>query len=396
MLRLSPLLLVLAASGAIAQEAPAQPTAAATTSPAPAAAVTTTAPTPATPPPAVNARLTPGGIIENTESKFPLGIQANLSNSVGNGVLAPGFQAQPQWSSSLSLSPSVRIPKIEGLPTMRLGGGISFSMSNWLMSFSDGGVYARQLRVSDASLRLSLPQLYTEEFTGISASVSVGATAPISIGSRQQNVVTSLSASVPLGWNTDTSIGNFSVGYSPSVRGTLYSQVAATMACDDFQEYGTPRPLGDPVNSTEDLPTFIPAREVQVLENGDCALPGRQRLFSISQGLSGSWTSTDNTHSLSLSLGWNHSFLRPLTNHPELSSINSSGQNFNESTSGSIGYSYSVPVDFPLQLSLSAGSEQGVFTILEDGSQVPTFPFWDFLRPANNASGVSFDVTIGI
>ncbi len=396
MLRFSPLLLVVAASAAVAQEAPVQPatTAPASAAPAPAAAVAV--PAAAAPTTAVNARLNPTGLMQSA-STFPLGMQVNLSNSLGNGVLAPGYQSQPQFSTVLSLAPNIRVPKIEGLPMMVVSGGINFSMGNWLLASSDSGVYARQLRVSDASVRFVLPRLYVEEFTGIAANLSFNASAPLSIGSRQNNVITSLGVAAPLNWSSpDSAIGSFFVSYAPSVRSTIYSQVAATMPCSDFQEYGTPRPLGDPVNGFQDLPTFIPAREVQVLDNGDCALPGRQRLFSINQGLTGAWSSTDGAHSVSLSLGWTHSFVRPLSTKPELSSQFASGQNFSESTGGSVGYSYTVPVDFPLQLSLSAGSENTPFQINPDGSQVPRFPVWDFYFPANNASGVSLDVTIGI
>ncbi len=410
MLRLSPLLLVLAAavlsgtllSGtALAQTPPpapaAEPAAAGVASPAPAATATVapTQPTAATPP-TLNARLTPGGIQAST-STFPLGMQINLSNSVGNGVLAPGYQAQPQWSSVVSLSPNVKLPKFEGLPRMLVGGSLSFSVNNWMNAFSNSGVLERQVRVSDAGVRLILPGLYTEEFTGISSTVLVGLTAPLSIGSRQQNLITSLSAAVPLSWGSPESpVGSFFVQYVPSARLSLYSEVGATMQCDDFQEYGTPRPLGNPVSSTDDLPTFIPSREVQILDNGDCVLPGRQRMASINNGLSGGWSSPgDGAHSVFLSLGYSLSFLRPLSNQPDLKSAFASDQNFNDSTSGSIGYSYTVPVDFFMQLSVSAGSEQAVW-LNDNGNQVLAFPFWDFYFPANNSSGVSFDVTVGI
>ncbi|MDP2342015.1 MAG: hypothetical protein Q8O67_13740 [Deltaproteobacteria bacterium] len=397
MRHLSPILLLIAAASAVAQEPPApEPAPVPAGEPAGTEPASPTTATPAAPAAGAtaNARLAPGGVLESGSS-FPLGIQANLSNSVGNGFLAPGFQAQPQFSTSLSLTPSAKLPKLEGLPAMRLSGGISFSVANWISTYSNSGVFDRQVRVSDASVGLVLPGLFTEEFTGIGASLSFGATLPLSITSRQSNVVTAVSVGLPLAWSSpETGFGTFYVQYSPRVRATLFSQVGTTMPCGLQQEYGTPRRLGDPVNGFDDLPTFIAIGGDPVFtDNGECLLPGRQRLAAISNAINTGWSTTDGAHSVSLGLGMTHSFLRGLPNKPELNSPNSSGQNFTESASGSVGYTYTVPVDFPLQLSVSAGSEGSVFT--NDNKSV-RFPIWDFLYPANNASGVSFDVTVGI
>ncbi len=401
MRHLSPLFLLIAASSALAQDPPTtEPAASETSSPAPAPAATPTsagaaAATAATPVQASqNARLAPGGIIES-KSSFPLGMQAGLSNSLGNGILAPGAQNQPLLSTSLELSPSFKLPKVDGLPAMGLSGRIGFSVANWVSTYSNAEVFDRQVRVSDARIGLSLPSIFTEEFTGISASLSFGGTLPISIGSRQANLITGLSAAMPLSWSSpETGFGTFFVQYSPSARLSVFSEVGTTMPCAAQQQYGTPRRLGDPVNGLDDLPTFVPIGGDPVFtDSGECLLPGRQTLVSVSNSLNGGWSTTDGAHSVSLGFGWTHKFLRPLANKPELSSAFSSGQNFKETTSGTIGYTYTVPVDFPLQLSLSAGSEQTPFN--GDNKSVK-FPIWDFLYPAQNASGVSFDVTVGI
>ena len=407
MRRFSPFLLVIAASSAAAQDPPTPASEAATEAATPTEAPATTQP-PATDPsspatPAAggtqNARLAPGGVMESG-STFPLGIQANLSTSLGNGWLAHGYQVQPLLSTVLSLTPSAKLPKLEGLPTMRLSGGISFSVGNWFSTSVGvpaafgGGVYDRQLRVSDAAARLILPGIFTEEFTGISASLVVGATAPISIVSRQSNLITSLNAAMLMSWSSpELGFGSFFAQYTPSARASLYSQVGTTMPCGAQQQYGTPRRLGDPVNGTEDLPTFIAIGGDPVFtDNGECLLPGRQIVGAVTNSLNTGWSSTDGAHSVTLGIAWQHLFLRGLSNKPELNSQFSSGQGFSELTSGSASYTYSVPVDFPLQLSLSAGSVQGVY----NANNELLFPFWDFRYPANNSSGFSFDVTVGI
>jgi hypothetical protein len=94
---------------------------------------------------------------------------------------------------------------------------------------------------------------------------------------------------------------------------------------------------------------------------------------------------------VSLSLGIAHAFVRALKNDPALSSPFSSGQNFNETTSGSLSYSYQLPVDF--NSFLSAGVFSGQPSV--SGTNL-RFPFWDFQTPANNFSGFFFDVVVGI
>lgn len=400
MRRFSLLFLLIAATSAAAQESPAAaPAAAASPAPAAPAAANASAPVAPTVAPTaiVSSRLAPGGVLE-TASTFPLGLQLGLSTSLGNGILAPGFQAQPAFSTSVSLSPTVKIPKIDGLPRLRLAGALSFSVNNWFSSFTNSGVYDRQVRVSDASARLIMPGVFTEEFTGIGASIVLGASLPLSINSRQGNLITGLSAAMLLSWSSpETGFGSFFAQYVPSVRASLFSQVGTTMPCGAQQQYGTPRPLGDPVNGLDNLPTFIPSSPADgtgaiITASGECLLQGRQRLATISNSLNAGWSTTDGAHSVSAGFGWVHGFLRPLSSRPELASKFASSQNFAESTWGSVSYSYTVPVKFPLQLSVSAGSEQGVYNARNELN----FPFWDFRYPAGNASGVSFDLSVGI
>ena len=82
-----------------------------------------------------------------------------------------------------------------------------------------------------------------------------------------------------------------------------------------------------------------------------------------------------------------------MSNKPGLSSPNASSQNFVEGSSGSLAYTYTVPVDFRLYLTggvftqnVSAYNNQGGIR----------FPIYDFATPANNLSSAFFDITVGI
>jgi hypothetical protein len=380
-----------AARGASAQTTPA-PTAPAPATTQPAAAATSSAPAPAASSTPTNARLAPCGVVTGGGS-FPLHLQATLDNSVGNGLLAPGYQAQPSWSSSLNLRPTAALPRIEGLPRMNLSASIDFSVNNWLPAFSNAGVFDRQVRVGDPSLALILPGIFTEELTGIMMSVVVSARAPLSIGSRQQNLITNVGGAAQFMWGSpETPIGTFFVQYTPSVRAAFYSQPGATMPCDTPTAYGTPRPTGDPVNGVDDLPLVLPRVE-QLLPNGECVIAGRQNIGSVNNSMATGWSTTDGAHNVSLGLAWSIGFLRPLANDPSLASPFSSGQNFNENTQGSLSYTYTVPVEFPFYLTAGVASGQPAWSA--DGTKL-RFPLWDFFTPANNFSGGFFDVTVGI
>lgn len=391
MLRLSPLLLVLAATAATAQEAPAQPATTAPSSPAPAAATATATATATTNTPKVNPRLAPGGVATGTSS-FPLHLQATLDTSLGNGVFAPGYQIQPSLGSSLNLRPSASLPKIDGLPKAILTGSIDFSVSNWIPASQTSGVYDRQVRVGDPSVAVILPGIFKEEFTGIGVSLVGSARLPLSITSRQQNLITNVGGSAQFAWGSpDLAIGSFFAQYSPSVRASIYSQLGATMPCDAPNLAGTPRPLGDPINGLDTLPTYIAPRDEQYLPDGTCVLAGRQSIAAVSNSVATGWTDPSGNHNLSLSLGISHSFSRGLKSDPTLSSPFSSGQNFNESTNGSLSYAYTLPFDF--NSSISTGIFSGQPSVSGTGLR---FPFWDFQTPANNFSGFFFDLTVGI
>lgn len=338
----------------------------------------------------VNARLAPGGVVTGGSS-FPLHIQATLDNSLGNAIFAPGYQQQVVWGTSLSLRMSASLPKADWAPRMLLSGGTDFSINNLLEASSNSTAYDRQIQLGDASLALIMPGLYTEEFTGISVSLITSARAPLSVESRERNLMVGLGGAAQFMWNSpETAIGSFFVQYTPSVRVNAYSQVGATIPCSAAGRFRNVS-SADPIDGITELPMYY-GREEQVLDNGECILPGRQSLASVSNSMATGWSTPDGSHNISLSLAWAHAFLRPLKNDPSLSSPFASGQNFGESNSGSLSYTYTVPADFNVYLTGGLYSQQPVYN---DQGQL-RFPLWDFVTPANNLSGFFFDVTVGM
>jgi hypothetical protein len=393
-------LLVAAAAHAQQAPAPSSPAPDASQTPAPStdanaaspegtASATTTTTTQAAP---TNARLAAGGVVTGGGS-FPLHLQVTLDNFVGNGVLAPGYQAQPNVGTSVNLRPTAVLPRFENMPRMILSMSLDFSVNNWLPAFTNTSVMERQILVGDPSIALILPGIFREEVTGIGVSLVASARAPLSMTSRQQNLVTNVGGAAQFMWaSPETPVGTFFVQYTPSVRLAVYSQPAATMPCDVPQPYVTPKPSANPANGVDDLPLVQP-RAAELLPSGECILAGRQPMGSINNSTASGWSTTDGTHNVTLALSWSLGFLRPLTSAPELASPFSSGQNFNENSSGSLSYTYTVPTDFPFFITTGVFSSQPVWSA---NGKTPRFPVWDFFTPANNFSAAFFDVTVGI
>lgn len=330
------------------------------------------------------------------EGKFPLHANASLSNSFGNGLIAPigpldAYQPQPNWSSSLSLGGNAGLPKVDFLPKMSLSAGVSFSVNNWIPAYSNGGAYDRAVRASDINLGLGMPGAFTEDFTKIKVGLSFSGRIPTSITSRQQNLFTALGASIPVGWSSEEfPWGQIGVTYSLGGRVSLYTADAPTIGCEAAVSLGSV--VTNPLENG-DLPLAY-GREAEVGPNGECLLRGRQGVASLSNNLGASWSLQG--HSVGASLGWSVGFLRPISNRPELRSEFATSQNFNESVNGNLSYSYEIPVDFPLSVSAGIGSGQSPYRVNDEGKQELVNPFFDFFTPANNYSAAFVDVSIGI
>lgn len=333
-----------------------------------------------------NARLAPGGVVAGGSS-FPLRLQLTLDNTLGNGVFAPGYQAQPAWGTAVNARPSLRVPMPEGLPRLLLITSFDFAVSNWLSASTNSTAFERQVQVGDATLAAVLPGIYTEELTGIGVSVIVSGRAPLSTASRHANLITNLGVSAQFMWNSpETPVGSFFVQYNPGVRGNIWGQVGSSVPCDTPS---TPQVRSNnPSDGIGEL-AFSFGRDAEILPNGECVLAGRQTLFSINNGINTGWSLGD--HNVSIGMNWSHAFLRGLSDKAGLSSPFASGQNFRETSAGSLSYTYTVPAD--IQMFLTAGiSNQNPSAYNNQGGL--RFPFYDFVTPANNFSSAFFDVTV--
>jgi hypothetical protein len=216
------------------------------------------------------------------------------------------------------------------------------------------------------------------------------------MSSRQLGRIFGARAGVNFSWSK----WGFRVGYSPGVSGNANSRPHFEMPCgdavanDQIIDLGNTEPfrdLGMNNGDVREAPLVI-YREEEVLENGRCIIPGRQSLGSVSNSLSLGYSFLD-SHSVSVSLSHRLGFMAPLADRPELQSEFASNQNFSESTSGNIGYSYSVPIDTPLSISTGISSGQPAWTM--DGKNL-RFPWFDFVSPNNNFTSFYLSLSVGI
>jgi len=401
----------------IAQETAPAVAAAAPVAAAPAAAPAATASTTPTLAPAAKVEDKAGGDDKADKgNKFPLHANIGIDNSFGQGFTAnrgdgvdipinggqevKHFDASPtegQWSTSLSLGGSASLPKLDGIPKIGLSTGVGFSIANWLPAYSNGTAFEREIQVSDIRVGASMPSAFKEEFTGISASPSVGFSIPISLGSRQRSLITSMRGGVGFSWSSpEATWGQIGVSYSPSVGYNLYYGPATTVPGVGDATAGNGVPT-DPLTGG-----VIPIQYCRSAENlastGECYTAGRRGIASLSNSLGLSWSLGN--HSVSLGLGYSNGFSAPLTDHPELDGLHSSKQNFSESTNGSIGYSYDIPAELTgsshVSINFGLGSGGPAWFTAADGNQYLRFPFWNFDTPSTNMSSASFGVSVGI
>lgn len=333
---------------------------------------------------------------------FPLSASANLSNALGSGWLGAGYTQNPYFSQTLTPSLSYKLPKADYLPTMAVSTRMDVSVQ-WISNhFSE--TYDRVPRTSDLFGTLSFPGFYKEEITGVKLSGSLGVRAPLSLLSRRWNVLGSLSGGGSVGWSTahledmvPEWLGDFSLTYAPNVSVSGHTSPNPSLPCDGAALGADAVRFGNAAENLDRVPLVI-TREGEINVNGECIIPGRRVIGGFSHSLSAGWS--HGKHSVGASFGLIYQLLAPLSSAPELSSPFATAQNWSELSTGSLSYTYSVPMesfDLPMDtsLALTAGVSSFQPSYHLDGKNL-RFPFWDFVTPQNNFSAAFVAIDVGI
>lgn len=342
-----------------------------------------------------------GGVAAEVDT-FPLSANVSLSNAFGSGWLSPGYSFVPAYTQTLTPMLSYRLPEVDWLPKMALSTKLDVSIQ-WI-SNAQSSVYDRIARLSDLYAGLNFPSLYKEEITGLSFSGGLNARAPLSMNSRRWNVLGSVGLGGSVSWSTEHLgdllpewLGDLSVSYAPSasVIGHLYPN--ASLPCDAAPLDPTLTRYGNAIENLERIPLMIP-REGEILPDGTCVVGGRRSIGSFSHAASLGWSL--GKHSVNASVGLLYQILAPLRDAPELRSPFATTQGWTELSTGSLIYSYQVPMEsFDLPIDTNMRVTAGVSSLqpsYDAGGRTLRFPFWDFATPANNFSAAFVSLDVGI
>jgi hypothetical protein len=337
-----------------------------------------------------NAALAAGGIVVGDKG-FPLGANLSLSNSFGSGNLLPGAKQQPNWTTSLWMTPTFAVPKLaDWQPNMVLAGGFGLTV-DLLSAYRPrplAGPYERQLRLSDSSMSVLFPGLLKEPFTGITITPNLTTIIPTSIFSRHQNRLGGFGGGVQASWSKslkDVSqslkfLGSVGAQWRTAMTGWAFSGTSPTLPCEDRipPSFFGGLMSGGPAGA--DYPLISP-REEEFLGDGsgNCVIPGRQWFASMGNFGNTFWNFSDPTggnHTFLVSIGISNIALRPLADRPDLRSPNAAPQSFfntTDFTSGSVQYNYQLPVWDQIQITAGVSSFQPMF---DDVGNLYN-PWWD-------------------
>lgn len=348
------------------------------------------------------AQATGGTGAASATQAFPLNLTTTLSSSVGSGTLAPGYTRQPNFSQTLTMLPTLKLPTVDWLPSAVLAGRMNLSVQ-WLSNFQGtfGASSAdRLLRISDFTLVLNVPKLFQESFTGIRVGTNLQARAPLSLGSRLWNVLTTVGVNFPINWNTgklNLPVGLFFLSYVPSVTYTQHMTANPTVPCSGSALDTGVATVGNPAHTLESIPLVI-TRPGEIAANGECIQQGRRVIGTMAHSATAGWAS--GSHTIIVSTAYFNQIFAPLNDTPDLSSAFASSQFFNEWTSGTVAYAYQIPsswVGLPDSSSLNVTTGITSFQPFWDAKgQNMRLPYWDFVTPANNFSSFFFDLNLSI
>lgn len=272
-----------------------------------------------------------------------------LTNSVYTGSFLKRVDRQEQLTSTLTLTPFVTINNLFDDKKLKISGEQKINF-NWLQPQSTKAAPSEKWVLSDFILRAALKDAFAWNSTGLSLTPSLELEAPVSKPSRDSNRYVGLGTALQLGW----AINGFSLSYKPLLTGFIN---------------GAPSdPVCDATNN----------KSAQA-----CTPAARQTRLMLKNTVIAKYSAGN--HSVAATFRLYDAFLRPLASDGQ-------AKNLNESTLGVLEYNYTIPLRFPLALTLGVSS----FQPSRNAKGVINFPFFDFMTPANNYSQIYFEMELAL
>lgn len=301
---------------------------------------------------------------------FPLKAFVSMTSSIGQGTFVLDGWRNPNVATTLTAVPYIAWEKWWFMYSQSVS-------QEWTQP--DDGSRQFQPYVSDGTVSVRYWGLSLSD-TGVRFPVTVRASLPFSLTSRNTGQLTGLSGTFAAQWITP-----FQMLLSASVNGGYNVIVPSLAGRTQSQET---RPYADKYNDG----ALSPAQGCLTrdpLETANFGCGFIPRIANLSGGLSAIWFPHAQVNvNASVSMGTALSYF----NSPDdayTSEYARPGLGFVYNTRSSLSVSYS-PMSW---LWLSAGVDTGQPLFQANGSDYRWFPFWDVISPANNMSVVTLDAT---
>jgi hypothetical protein len=268
------------------------------------------------------------------------GVTLGLSNKVGIGTFLPRADAKNLLVSTLALTPFIISKKLYNDKKLKLSAEQNLDIK-WLSATQTSASTA----IDDLYLRASIKNALAWPDAHFAVTPTLETEIPFSQSSRDIGRLFAMGLNTALIFTFD----NFNINLKPSFTGYFNNTPEKKNLCDS-------------ANSSE-----------------HCSLVNRQLQQRIKNTLSATYALRN--HSFMLSFRSYHDFLRQLAPKEYLGP---EGGNLKIATQGTLEYVYTMPISFPLTLTIGLSSNQ---PWRNNRGQI-NFPFFDFFTPANNYSKI--------
>lgn len=308
------------------------------------------------------------------EAPFPLHIMGSLTHSLGQGTFVSGYADNPFVASSLTLTPMLSLGKFTFLAQQSMD--LEWTQSE--LTTHQNQIILRDISVATLWRAWALPEW------GLGLNLTGVATLPVSMQSRHQGRLTTLTAAARLNYvYAPWGVGGF-VGGSLN-HGVIVPSLANRGPIGPAEPYedrflGTTTPAGCILRNPDEAANFACT--------GSLWLPP---LFGYNVNGAAFWSTLEGKLIFSANVALMQQFSRIEGKDDQFTSPNAQTglQQRHPFTTASLSVAY-VPVSW---FTLSGGTSTWQPLYASDMKSVRVFPFWDFTGAADNWSTFFVDTT---
>lgn len=333
--------------------------------------------------------LAPESALANAESWWSADF--SLGNSVGIGTFYSS-RTSSQWTSSLTISPSVTLPFPDAWPKVAINA--DFEAVVWWLNSFDTSAYDVNHRIQfpDLMFEIAAAKIHEFERAGITLSAGIPFIIPVSAPSRAFNRVFSIGLSAGATWKHPIGLR---VAFVPKATAWIHSGESRTIPCNDAPREGDftasfPNSQNADLAADQFMTALSIYRDEESEGGGECLIAGRQNIWVLKLPIGVAFATESHKVFVGVSYYWN--FLRPLEYRPDLSSPLSHQEAFTQVMLSKVAYSYKLPISFDLAVTGGIINYLGVFS--KSGNL--NFPLFDIETPLKNQTQIFVEMTASL